>query len=191
MRIETAILAAASVAWAGLTQAAPRTIDTQKSTLTIRVGKAGAFSAFGHNHEIRAAIAAGTVETGEHPSVELGVNSGALRVADADVSEKDRGEIQRTMLGSEVLDSERYPEIVFRSTAAELHGPDHWTLYGNLTLHGETHPVSVDVILKAGHYTGYATLKWTVFGIKPVRTAGGAVKVRDEIQVEFDVVLMS
>ena len=42
-----------------------------------------------------------------------------MRVRDAKVSDKDRAEIQKTMLGPEVLDVERYPEIVFRSTAAE------------------------------------------------------------------------
>jgi hypothetical protein len=37
-----------------------RNIDTQKSTLTIHVGKTGAFSAFGHEHEIHAPIRSGT-----------------------------------------------------------------------------------------------------------------------------------
>jgi polyisoprenoid-binding protein YceI len=180
-----------SLLWMVTAQASPLSIDTQKSTITLHVGKSGAFSAFGHTHEIRAAIAMGKAETGDHPSVELHVNARELRVVDADSSEKDRSDVQKTMLGSDVLDSVKYPEIVFRSTAAELNGAGRWTLRGNLTLHGETHPVLVDVILKAGHYTGHATLKQTEFGIKPVRAAGGAVKVKDEIQVEFDVVLVS
>jgi polyisoprenoid-binding protein YceI len=190
MRMGTAILATACVVWAGAAQAAPHTIDTKKSMLTIHVGRAGAFSAFGHDHEIRAPIAAGTAETGRHPTASLHVNSRALRVADPDVSEKDRGEIQETMLGPKVLDSEKYPEIVFRSKSAELHGTGHWALHGNLTLHGETHPITVDVILKVGHYTGHATVKLSDFGIKPVGAAGGSVKVKDEIDVEFNLMLV-
>ena len=38
-------------------------IDTQKSTLTIHVGKTGAFSGLGHEHEVRAPIHSGTADT--------------------------------------------------------------------------------------------------------------------------------
>jgi hypothetical protein len=37
------------------------------------------------------------------------VDARALRVIDKDASEKERGEVQKTMLGPEVLDSERLP----------------------------------------------------------------------------------
>src|ERR1700692_3826578 len=93
-------------------------IDTQKSTLTILVGKTGVFSGLGHEHEVRAPIHSGAAETGSHPAVEIRVDTRALRVIDKDESEKDRAEVQKTMLGPEVLDSERHQEIVFKSTAA-------------------------------------------------------------------------
>ena len=54
-------------------------IDTQKSTLTIHVGKTGGFSGFGHEHEVRAPIHRGTADTGLHPSVEVHVDARALR----------------------------------------------------------------------------------------------------------------
>mgnify|MGYP003298491664 CR=1 FL=1 len=62
---------------------------------------------------------------------------------DKDESEKDRTEVQKTMLGPEVLDSEHHQEIVFKSTGAEPAGQGRWTVHGNLTLHGQTHPVMV------------------------------------------------
>lgn len=188
--MKTVILAAIALVFAATAQAERHGIDTQKSGILIHVGKSGAFSAFGHNHEVRAPIAGGTAETGTHPSVEVHVDARELRVTDADVSEKDRGEIQKTMLGPEVLDSERFPEIVFKSAAAEPAGEGRWTLRGNITLHGETRGVTVEVALKGGHYTGHATLKQTDFGIRPVRVAGGAVKVKDELQIEFDIQLV-
>jgi hypothetical protein len=86
-------------------------IDTQKSTLTIHVGKTGVFSGLGHEHEVRALIHSGTADTGPHPAVEVHVDVRALRVIGKDEPEKDRAEVQKTMLGPEVLDSERHQEL--------------------------------------------------------------------------------
>jgi polyisoprenoid-binding protein YceI len=164
-------------------------IDPQKSTLTIHVGKTGAFSGLGHEHEVRAPIHSGTADTGSHPTVELHVDARDLRVIDKDASEKDRAEVQKTMLGPEVLDSERHQEIVFKSTGAEPTGQGRWTLHGNLTLHGQTRPVTVQVTLKDGRYTGETTVTQTGFGIKPPGKAG--VKAKDEVRIDFDVRLAS
>src|ERR1700686_832487 len=139
------------------------TIDTQKSTLTIHVGKTGVFSGLGHEHEVRAPIHSGTADTGSHLAVEVRVDARALRVIGKDEPEKDRAEVQKTMLGSEVLDSEHHQEIVFKSTGTESVGQGRWTLRGNLTLHGQTHPVTVQVTLKDGRYTGGTTVKQTDF----------------------------
>jgi len=68
-----------------------RNIDTQKSTLTIRVGKTGAFSALGHEHEIHAPIHNGTADTGAHPAVEIHVNARELRVMDKGASRERAG----------------------------------------------------------------------------------------------------
>jgi polyisoprenoid-binding protein YceI len=160
-------------------------IDTQKSTLTIHVGKTGVFSGLGHEHEVSAPIHGGTADIGPHPAVEIHVNAAELSVTGKDDSVKDRAEVQKTMLGPEVLDSEHYPEIVFKSTAAEPTGQGQWTLRGNLTLHGQARPVTVQVILKDGRYTGEATVKQTDFGIKPPGKAG--IRAKDEVKIEFAV----
>lgn len=164
-------------------------IDAQKSTLTIHVGKTGAFSALGHEHEVHAPIHSGTADTGSHPAVEVHVNARELRVIDKGESEKDRAEVQKTMLGPEVLDSEHHQEIVFKSTSAKQEGDGRWTLHGNLTLRGQTRPVTVQVTLKDGRYTGETTVKQTDFGIKPPGKAG--VRAKDEVKIEFDVRLTS
>jgi polyisoprenoid-binding protein YceI len=186
--MRTIFLAALSLACALNVSAQQRKIDTQKSTLTIHVGKTGALSAAGHEHEVRAPIHSGTAETGSHPAVEIHVNAADLRVIDKD-AEKDRAEVQKTMLGPEVLDSAKYAEIVFKSTGAESSAQDKWTLRGNLTLHGQTKPVTVQVMLKDGRYTGESTVKLTDFGIKPPGKAG--VRAKDEVKIEFDVRLAS
>jgi polyisoprenoid-binding protein YceI len=63
-------------------------------------------------------------------------------------------------------------------------------VHGKLTLHGRERPVSFEVVLKGDHYRGSAPLKQTDFGMKPVTVAGGTVKVKDEVKIEFEIALM-
>ncbi len=169
--------------------AQPRAIDAGASVITVRVFKSGLFSAFGHNHEITARIAAGTVDAAGR-RVEFHARASSLRVQDPGVSEQDRMEIQKTMEGPEVLDIDRFPEISFRSTSAEAVGGSSWKVQGDLTLHGQTRPITVDVRQEGGHYLGSAQIKQTDFGMTPVKVAGGAVRVKDEVRIEFDVQLV-
>ncbi len=162
-------------------------IDVQKSAMTVRVFKAGLFSAFGHDHEISAPIRQGGFSESSS-SADLIVDAGEMRVLDKDVSAKDRAEIQETMLGPKVLDSVRFPEIRFRSTAVEHTGTGRLAVHGDLTLHGQTRPVKLDVQAGNGHYKGATQLKQSDFGIQPVTAGGGAIKVKDELTVEFDIV---
>jgi polyisoprenoid-binding protein YceI len=185
----TTFLAVAFLLSARPATAQQHNIDTQKSSLTIHVGKTGAFSGLGHEHEVRAPIHSGKAELGAHPAVEIHVDARALRVIGKDEPEKDRAQVQETMLGPEVLDSGQHHEIVFNSTGAESAGEGRWTLRGNLTLRGQTHPVTAQVALKDGHYTGETTVKLTDFGIKPPGKPG--VRAKDEVKIVFDVQLAS
>jgi polyisoprenoid-binding protein YceI len=148
------IVAVASLVCVLGVSAQQRNVDTQKSTLMIHIGKTGVFSGLGHEHEVRAPIHSGAADTGSHPAVEIHVDARELSVIDKDASEKDRAEVQKTMLGPEVPDSESHHEIVFKSTEAESSGHGHWTLRGNLTLRGQTRRVAIQVTLKDSHYTG-------------------------------------
>lgn len=164
-------------------------IDVKQSSFRISVFKSGFFSAFGHNHEIQAPVAEGAVELSSTPAVSLRVDAGSLRVLDPEASSSTRADIQKTMLGPDVLDIQRFPGITFHSTAVESAGSDHWRVRGDLTLHGQTKPLTLDVALQDGHYRGAVTLKQRDFGIAPVSVAGGTVKVKNEIKIEFDIVL--
>lgn len=165
-------------------------IDTTKSSLTIRVFKSGVFSAFAHDHEIHAPIENGSIDSSASPSVQLHVEARKLRVLDPEIAPDKRVEIQRTMEGSTVLDSELYPDISYQSTSVTQTGDDRWEVHGTLELHGKKQPVDVAVSLEGGHYRGSAALKQSVFGINPIRIAGGTVKVKDELKIEFDIVPM-
>jgi len=175
--------------WPAILAGQTRAIDTKHSVLTVHVFKSGLFSAFAHNHEIAAPIAGGAVEVSPIPRVSLRVDARKMRVLDPETSEGTRAEIQRTMQGPAVLDSERFPAISFQSTSVGQAGNDHWVVHGNLTLHGQMKPIAVNVVLKDGHYRGTATFQQREFGMTPVSIAGGTIKVKEEVKIEFDIVL--
>jgi polyisoprenoid-binding protein YceI len=166
-----------------------REIDSQHSTMTVHVYKSGFLSAFGHNHEIEASIQSGQVKESGRPSVDLRIDARKLRVLDPDVSDGTRAQIEQTMLGSQVLDTDHFSEIRFQSTDVEPKGPDHWIVHGNLGLHGKDRLITFEVTLKDGRYRGSATVRQTDFGITPVTVAGGTVKVKDEVKIEFEIAL--
>jgi len=168
--------------------ASAKTVDLEKSVIRVHVFKTGLFSAFGHEHEISAPVQEATISE-EQPSVDLTVATDDLRVKDPDVSDKDRAEIQKTMLGPEVLDSKRYPKILFHSNRVEQTQPGKWLVHGDLTLHGETHGVSLPVELRDGHYLGSVRIQQKDFGITPVSVAGGSVKVKNEVRLDFDIAM--
>jgi polyisoprenoid-binding protein YceI len=60
-------------------------------------------------------------------------------------------------------------------------------VHGDLTVHGQTRPVLVEVTGEAGHYRGSAAVRQTDFGIQPVSAAGGTIKVKNEVRVEFEI----
>jgi len=159
--------------------------------VVVQVDKTGFFSVFAHNHRIDAPITSGSVELGEHASVELTIATRDLRVLDPEVPADTRAEIQQTMLGPKVLDAPRYPEIRFISARVASTGPQTWRISGQLTLHGQTHPVVLDVSEDGGVYHGSAEILQSDFGITPIRIAGGTVKVKDAVRIRFDVRLKS
>jgi len=185
----TAGLLLIGVGWPSLSRGEKRAIDVQRSVMKVYAYKSGLFSAFAHNHEILAPIAAGAVEESAKPSVELRVESPKMQVLDPKASVKDRAEIQKTMLGPDVLDTARYPEIRFQSIAVEKKVDGLWTVRGNLELHGQKRPVAFEVSGENGNYRGSAKIRQSEFAIKPVSIAGGTVKVKDEIKIEFEILL--
>jgi polyisoprenoid-binding protein YceI len=163
-----------------------RDIDTEKSVLTVRVYKSGLFSAFAHDHEIRAPIQSGSFDE-QKRTVAFKVKSADLKVLDPDGSDSERSQVQHTMEGPKVLDPDKFPEISFQSTSIEAAGPGKWNVRGDLTLHGQTHPVKVEVEGANGHYRGSSRFRQTEFGMTPISIGGGSIKVKDEVRIELDV----
>lgn len=163
-------------------------IDTQRSIVTIHVGKAGLLAgAAGHEHWVNAPIASGFVNEGS-PHVEFTVNTREMTVKpDPKIDAKTEEQIQKD-LQEMTLDSGKFPRIWFVSQKVERSG-DGWKVEGTLTLHGVSKNVNLNVTKDAGAYISHTTLKQTDFGIKPVSVGGGMVKVKDQIDLEFRIVL--
>ena len=161
-----------------------RPIDLEQSTITVHVGKSGLFSAAGHEHTVTAPIAAGAINDSEGGHVWFRVDTDKMTV----LPEKDQEAVQSTMQRS-VLESAKFPEISFESTSIRKIGDRRWTVIGNLTLHGKTRSITVDVHGDDGAYFGESKIRQTKFGIRPVSAAGGAVKVKDELKIDFRMVV--
>ena len=162
-------------------------IDPQKSRMTVHVYKAGMLSALGHEHEIEAPVESGEIDK-KAGTVRLAVDARKLKVLDPEMAADKREEVQKEMHSDHVLDSAKYPEIRFQSTSVETAGGGVMNVKGQLTVHGQTQPVAVEVKEANGQYTGRSKFKLTTFGIKPPSAGGGTVKSKDEIQVEFVIV---
>jgi polyisoprenoid-binding protein YceI len=162
-------------------------IDSERSTVTIRVGRAGLFSAAGHDHWVLAPIASGRLRESAPQHVEFTVETAKMTVKpDPKVDAKTQAQIQNDM--EEItLEIRKYPAIAFQSTKIEPAGQGKWRVEGTLSLHGVTRPISLTVERSGEAYTSHTVLKQTDFGIKPVSIGGGVVKVKNEVDIEFQI----
>jgi polyisoprenoid-binding protein YceI len=186
---------AAATAGRGLTVL---TIEPGESHVTILVGKAGMLSFAGHIHEVVAPAVRGRVTFDPtdwpHASVSLEFDAAALRVTGKGEAASNVPKVERTMLGEQVLDVRRFPTIAFQSrrvsVAFSAAGVAALTIDGDMTLHGKTRPLTVRAnatVDTSGRVTatGSFTLKQTDFDMVPVTAAGGAIRVKDELDIQF------
>lgn len=164
-----------------------RAIDTQRSKITIHVGKSGLLSGAAHNHTVDAPIASGTIRESAPAHVEFTIESAKMIVEpDPKIDAKDQATIQ-THMEDMTLDANKYLQIVFRSSRVEKLTSGEWKVDGDLTLHGVTKPVSLTVKQTADEYIAHTLLKQTDFGIKPISIGGGMIKVKNEIELDFQI----
>jgi len=158
------------------------------STLTVYAYKSGLFSFAAHDHVIAAPIASGEVVLSDTvPRVRLTIDATGMKVLDPKLDAEKRAEVQKTMHSAKVLDTARFAQIVFTSTQIRRISAERWQVTGDLQLHGVTHPVTFEVVERNGVYAGEARLQQTSYGISPVSIAGGSIKVKDEVKIEFSV----
>lgn len=195
----SSIIGALACATAGHALAAAYQIDQAASRLEVLTGKAGMFSRAGHTHEILATQLSGTVEADPaRPSaarLTLSVPPAGLQVQDADLSAADRATVQKNMAGDRTLDIARFARIRYLSkTVTATRAGEDWKVEidGVLELHGINRAFHVPALVKlAGDRlvaSGEVSLAQSDFGITPFRAVMGAVGVKNEVKVKFEIV---
>jgi polyisoprenoid-binding protein YceI len=199
-----AVLATLALAGApppALAQEAAYAVDADASTLTVFAYKDGFFSSLGHDHTVAARGVTGSVSVDparpEGGRVEFTVPAARLEVLDPNASADDRASIQKNM-ENDVLEVAKHPTISFRSAEARRSArvatgtAVALDVTGDLTLHGTTRRITVPITLRfddgAVRAAGEVTLDQPDFGIEPYSALLGAVKVRRDVKVAFDVV---
>ena len=159
-------------------------------TLSVRTQRTGAAAMAGHNLLIEVTSWEATIELGERMAVELDVDGGSLRVQEGTggvqaLQDEDKENIRQT-IDAEVLRGEA---IKFRSREVKPAGAGLHVV-GDLTLNGQTNPLSFDLALTAeGRVEGTAVVKQTDWGMKPYSGLFGALKVVDEVEVGIEATL--
>jgi hypothetical protein len=169
-------------------------IVADESLLAITVRRGGPLARMGHDHVVASRhlegfvdLAAGRTEV-RFRLDQLTVDEAALRQQagldtqpSADAIEGTR----RNMLGK-VLQAQTHPWVLVR--AAFEPGTRAW-LRAEITLHGITRAYRVPLQLHedgtALHASGAFTIKQTDFGITPFAVFGGALAVKDELELRF------
>jgi polyisoprenoid-binding protein YceI len=176
------------------------TVVAEASAVRIHVGRSGVFGFAGHNHEVVAPVAQGTVIADpadlSRSSVTLSFDAAALTVTGEGEPAQDVPKVQAKMVGPDVLDAARFPSITFRSrsVAGKEAGAGVYDLQvtGDLELHGVsrslTLPLRVELTGEGLTASGKTALRQTDYGMKPVSAGGGTVKVKNEIRVDFRIV---
>jgi polyisoprenoid-binding protein YceI len=195
------LLIVALITWPRLSPCAPLQADTSASQLVIRAGRNGLLSALSHDHQFTPARWKAEVdfdpERPEDVRVNLRIDAATLHDHVARLSQKMRDYVDRETVGPEVLDAQRYREIGFHAESARTEGDDgglQGVLHGALSLHGTTRPIDVPFHARAEapgyRVSGSVRFRQTDFGMTPFSAAAGTIRVDDEIQVDFELVLV-
>ena len=165
--------------------------DESSAECLVLTFKEGLLSAMAHDLVIRVTSFALEVDEAER-AVEGRFAAGSLRVLHAlhdDVetptSERDRQQIEES-IRREVLDSDRHPEIRFRSSRVDEQS-GRFALRGVLEIRGVTREIRATVEQVGGHWVGEALVHQPDFGIRPYTAFLGALKVKPDVRVRITV----
>lgn len=171
-------------------------LTPEAGELLVKTGRTGMGRRAGHDLVLEATRWQGevTVATGkpEDSVVSVVVDVDSLEVREGlggvkPLTDKDRADIRKTL--RDILDSETHPQITFNSTSV-TRSLASVTVEGDLTIRGETEPVAIDAEFTDDWVRGRATVVQARWGIKPYSTFLGALKLADEVGVEFDAALV-
>ena len=173
-------------------------VDAKKSRFIVETQTTGLSAMFAHDHKIEIRNFTGqatfTRAEGRGASLDLTVQANSLYL----LGENEIGARQsiESALREDVLETAKYPEIVFktRSVTSERRGDGTFDvrLVGELDLHGVkraiTIPVRVSLDGETLHAIGVFEIRQTDFKITPFSFVSGSVSIKDVVTLSFDIV---
>ncbi len=163
--------------------------------IILKTGRVGVAARAGHDLTIEVTNWSALIEvppedaggvTAATVSADLDLGSLAVREGTGGVkplTDADRADIKKTMSG--ILGD---TTASFTSSRIVRTGATGGAIEGTLTLNGRSQPARLQVSQPApGRYRGSATILQSAFGIKPYTGFFGALKLKDEVGVEFEV----
>ncbi|OHV10540.1 YceI family protein [Kushneria phosphatilytica] len=99
--------------------------------------------------------------------------------------------------GEKFFNSAQYPKASFKSTSIEMTGDDSAKITGELTLNGQTHPLTIDATFNQAAvypfdkqyrlgFDGTATLKRSDYGIDYLMPEKGQKGISDEVRLDIE-----
>lgn len=174
-------------------------LDPGKSSFMVRAFSGGLLWFKGHDHFIAVRDFTGDVrltsDTILPASLQMTVNTTSMGET-RDVFTEPQKQIINKELKEIVLETEKYPEMSFKSTniTGKLNpsGVFEARIEGDLTMHGVTRriviPAEVKLVGSDLRSTGEFSLERSDFKVKATSAFHGMVRVRDKLKVTFDLV---
>jgi polyisoprenoid-binding protein YceI len=103
------------------------------------------------------------------------------------LKEKDIADIEADM-AKKVLHPDKYPTANFTSKAIQ-EKDGGYRVSGELSLHGVTKSIDFDIDTSGGGLKGRFTIIQTDYKIKPFKAMMGTLKIKDEMDIGFDLAL--
>ena len=119
------------------------TLDPDHAALLFKVGHLG-FSKFVGRFERFDVSLHFDEQAPETARVDAAIDMTSLDVAN--------DEFAATLMGPKWFDAERFPETSFQSTSIDITGDNEGVLTGDLTMHGVTQPVTMDIVFNGGGF---------------------------------------
>jgi polyisoprenoid-binding protein YceI len=170
-------------------------LGPESGQLLVKTTRTGLGAKAGHDLSIEVTRwhARATVDpaTPANSSVTVEVDADSFEVREGTggvkpLTDADRAEIKKTL--GKILNTAQHPTITFRSRRVDG-SAGSFTCDGELTIMGVTRPVMVEGRGADGRVVGGASVVQSRWGIRPYSAFFGALKLSDEVQIDFDVAL--
>jgi len=163
--------------------------------IMLKTGRVGVAARAGHDLTIEVTNWSAVIEVPAEDAggitaatVSADLDLGSLEVRDGTggvkpLTDSDRADIKKTIGG--ILGT---GTATFTSSRIIRTGATGGAIEGSLSMNGKSQPIRVQVAEPApGRYRGSAAIVQSAFGLKPYTGFFGALKLKDEVGVEFEV----